>query len=1179
MSTSHQIEYSKSSKAKCHGPAPCKGSTIDLGALRYGQVIFNEFGESVKWRHWGCVTTDILAQLSRVPMDRVPGFKGIRDDERKKVLQAISVRRIDPSDIPESAKAVSMSQANTASSNTQQSNGKKRKSDSDSTQVAYAPGSSQASSSYGGSAMRPSQTGGRASEMSLTQMEAEDVEDDVEEDAKDELYVMMNASIVGVQYYNGLVGPGEEVSLVREPHNKYDRNAIQVKNISGIQVGHIPRNIAGKLAPLLDRDAVNVEGVIHDGNLTGKAYSISMTLKIYGASDKRDQLEPQLIWATPRQRGFPPRNAAGPQAVPGAPSTYGNRTPAPTQSVGGPSSSRMPSRTSGMTAEQAKRQRAQQLAQQEALRKAAELRQMLNNLEKVDDEGRRESLLDTLCSKDDVLNLPLHPNPPGIQSGDLVVNLLKHQSQALQWCIEHEYPIVPSKESDKPVQFWQLRKNPHSHKPFYFNIATKSPQENIPHLGRGALLGDSMGLGKTLTMLALILATKSDIPPDYSRSTLLVSPLSVLSNWESQIKDHCTRGALTYYIYYGNARSIAPDELKKFDVVITTYQVVTKEYSDALPTLTANSGPSQKKRKVGKGLFNIPWKRIILDEAHTIRNPKTKMAQAVCALDAQRRWAVTGTPIINSPRDLGSLLMFLRICQPLDDENFYKRLLLRPLKDGDPSGTELLRALMSQTCIRRTKEMQDSNGNHLVPLPPVEMTVIPVKLHDDARDLYDAIEALSKQRFENYMIRHGGAGIPTNVLSMLTRLRQLTLHPGLVPATYLDELRTMADNDDTPRPAIKITAEEKFRLQTVLAQYIEDNEECPICFSLLAEPRITSCAHVFCLACITEVISRDPKCPMDRRQIGMGDLIEALPPTELTQRPIKVDEDEEMEDTAVSSSAKIEQLINLLQLTPGNEKSLVFSQFTSFLDKIATALTEANIPFVRFDGKMSQKRRQETLERFSIPLEENSGSSVDGDIPSSRRKKRTSRPSMSADGGEIKDDGDDEDYVANGDDSDDSFLDDDDDNIVWTKKKGKAKATRKTRTTDDFGYSFDSGQNPKVMLISLKAGALGLNLTVANNVYLMDPWWQEGIESQAIDRCNRIGQKKPVHVYQLIAENTVESKVLEIQEKKKNLIAAAFSGIKSKETQRQKKEARLQDLIELFGVRQRAATQSQQQIT
>jgi len=82
------------------------------------------------------------------------------------------------------------------------------------------------------------------------------------------------------------------------------------------------------------------------------------------------------------------------------------------------------------------------------------------------------------------------------------------------------------------------------------------------------------------------------------------------------------------------------------------------------------------------------------------------------------------------------------------------------------------------------------------------------------------------------------------------------------------------------------------------------------------------------------------------------------------------------------------------------------------------------------------------------------------------------------------------------------------------------------------------------------------------------------IESQAIDRCNRIGQTKPVHVYQLIAENTVESKVIDIQEKKKTLIKHAFSGIKTTETQRQKKEARLQELTELFGARRETAQQN-----
>lgn len=72
------------------------------------------------------------------------------------------------------------------------------------------------------------------------------------------------------------------------------------------------------------------------------------------------------------------------------------------------------------------------------------------------------------------------------------------------------------------------------------------------------------------------------------------------------------------------------------------------------------------------------------------------------------------------------MLTFLQICRPLDDPNFYKRLLLRPLKNGEASGAELLRALMSQICLRRTKEMHDSEGRHLVPLPPVSLILFDV---------------------------------------------------------------------------------------------------------------------------------------------------------------------------------------------------------------------------------------------------------------------------------------------------------------------------------------------------------------------------------------------------------------------------------------------------------------------
>ena len=143
-----------------------------------------------------------------------------------------------------------------------------------------------------------------------------------------------------------------------------------------------------------------------------------------------------------------------------------------------------------------------------------------------------------------------------------------------------------------------------------------------------------------------------------------MTPLSILSNWETQIKEHCRRDALHYYIYYGTGRDISSDRLKKYDIVLTTYQMVTKDH-ELSPKLEFGPGPA-KKQKRGKGLFDIKWKvchsytwaimaallinaqRVILDEGHTIRNPKTKVAKAVCGLEAERRWVVSGTPIVRS---------------------------------------------------------------------------------------------------------------------------------------------------------------------------------------------------------------------------------------------------------------------------------------------------------------------------------------------------------------------------------------------------------------------------------------------------------------------------------------------------------------------------------------------------
>src|SRR6185437_6412352 len=77
-----------------------------------------------------------------------------------------------------------------------------------------------------------------------------------------------------------------------------------------------------------------------------------------------------------------------------------------------------------------------------------------------------------------------------------------------------------------------------------------------------------------------------------------------------------------------------------------------------------------------------------------------------------------------------------------------------------------------------------------------------------------------------------------------------------------------------------------------------------------------------------------------------------------------------------------------------------------------------------------------------------------------------------------------------------------------------------------------------IFLISLKAGGLGLNLTAAEYVFLLDPWWNPAVEAQAVDRAHRIGQTKQVSAYRLIARDTVEEKVLELQKNKRDLAAA-----------------------------------------
>jgi SWI/SNF-related matrix-associated actin-dependent regulator of chromatin subfamily A3 len=254
--------------------------------------------------------------------------------------------------------------------------------------------------------------------------------------------------------------------------------------------------------------------------------------------------------------------------------------------------------------------------------------------------------------------------------------------------------------------FWQEQaQKQEDGKMFYVNTLTNFMTVNKPEPFRGGILADEMGLGKTLTLISLIATNKHGaltsgivqcgkqsssrrpakkkkpdlealtLDPKRASSTLIVCPLSVMSIWVSQLEDHTIPGSLKVYLYHGSDRTTKASELCSHDIVLTTYNTLASEGN-------TDTSPVQR----------VKWLRVVLDEAHLIKNPNARMTQAVVSLQAERRWAVTGTPIQNGVKDLLSLMMFLKL-QPLDEKSFWNRTIQRPVLSGDASGFLRLQVL------------------------------------------------------------------------------------------------------------------------------------------------------------------------------------------------------------------------------------------------------------------------------------------------------------------------------------------------------------------------------------------------------------------------------------------------------------------------------------------------------
>lgn len=526
--------------------------------------------------------------------------------------------------------------------------------------------------------------------------------------------------------------------------------------------------------------------------------------------------------------------------------------------------------------------------------------------------------------------------PMADQPSKLSTRMLPYQRQALFWLLAQEDPQLPPVGNNEPVQMW--KRNSRDSR-LFTNIATNFSIKNTePTLASGGILADDMGLGKTLEMISLIVSDPLEKGP-----TLIVAPLGIMSNWSGQISHHVRPDQpLKVLTYHGSKRSVSADDLTGYDVVITTYGTLSNEY-------VANETEDQTLVSAQTGLFAVNWRRIILDEGHQIRNPKSKASRACTGLTARSRWVLTGTPIINTLKDLYSLVRFLRLSGGLERFEIFNSVLIRPLKEGKEDASLLLQALMGTICLRRKKEMKFVD----LRLPGLSEYVHRFEFLPHEREKYEALQAEAKGLLHDAQAKEGtakGGKTYLHLLEVLLRLRQVCNHWKLCG----DRVTSLLAALETSK-IVDLTPQNRKALQDMLQLSIDSQEDCPVCLEPLHDPVITACAHSFGYSCIEKVIETQHRCPMCRA--------EPIEVDKLVHPAVELGESAEADIDINTSSSKIEALIKILTASRQKEgsKVVIFSQWTSFLNIVEHQLQEKGWKYTRIDGKMRASQRDAAM--------------------------------------------------------------------------------------------------------------------------------------------------------------------------------------------------------------------------
>jgi SNF2 family DNA or RNA helicase len=412
--------------------------------------------------------------------------------------------------------------------------------------------------------------------------------------------------------------------------------------------------------------------------------------------------------------------------------------------------------------------------------------------------------------------------------------------------------------------------------------------------------------------------------------TLVVCPVSLMNQWKSEIERFTPRGHLKVLTHHGGQRLSSPRQLEGADVVISSYGMVAAEMhrlggpqaaADVASAAARAGWPPRSRAHLRKTklssffepvIFGVRWRRVVLDEAHTIKNAQTDTSKACLAIEAVHRWALTGTPVQNSLKDLHSLLRFMRH-QPWDEPSWWRRVIAQPYEAGDAKALQWLKLVLRPLLLRRTKAMRDVDGQPIVSLPPKHIEMTWLELSESERAFYDTLFSRSKATFEGFEAAGSVLNQYAVILSLLIRLRQACGHPflvlgrkrsaeaddasdvdgaGLSSALVRKLIRRFMDSDAARSSSSTAAAEPsdlmvgtgRGRVQQQAAETLAphvldmlrqlqekgyDGLECPICLEQVVAPVLTSCAHIACDACLQQAFRSSPgrRCPVCRESL------------------------------------------------------------------------------------------------------------------------------------------------------------------------------------------------------------------------------------------------------------------------------------------------------------------------